>query len=279
MRTRHAWPWLILNDRRTRVVVLRRETAYGISTSWFLQFEAFDDGHVDTIPVLSQQILTSSTGSLQSWPVPGDWNGAANKIECIGAGASPGGGAAYANSINVALTPSGTASYEIAAPGVGDTWFNAATLGASVCGAKGASGTTGGQSSGCVFNNFANSGGNAASNGGGGAGGPSGAGGNASGNTGGAADGGAVAGATAGNPGNSGTEFDATHGCGSGGGGDAGSGAGGNGGLYGGGGGGAAENPGGGAQGIIVITYAPVTTPFDPWPSLGPITSFMTPRF
>jgi hypothetical protein len=60
--------------------------------------------------------------------------------------------------------------------------------------------------------------------------------------------------------GGAGTEWDATHGSGGGGGGAVGaSGVAGNGGLYGGGGGG--RNGGTGGQGIIVITYAPLSVP------------------
>jgi hypothetical protein len=82
-------------------------------------------------------------------------------------------------------------------------------------------------------------------------------GGNGSGTAGGTANGGFVAGGAAGNPGTqfSGDEWDATHGCGSGGGGsNASGGTGGNGGLYGGGAGGGSRSTGtggDGAQGII----------------------------
>lgn len=97
---------------------------------------------------------------------------------------------------------------------------------------------------------------------GGGSAGPNGAGGNGSGTTGGTGDNthGGIGG-IANNAGANGTEFDSTHGSGGGGGGGS-SADGGIGGHYGAGGGGGAEsnhNGGSGYQGVIVITYTPLT--------------------
>lgn len=220
-------------------------------------------------------------------------------------GRAGGAGGDYAKSVNLTLTPGGTLTYRIGAAGTvsvnnpsnsgGDTWFNGTifpTTGQAV-GARGGAGDDDvGAAAGNTANDYATGTGNAkfagggsgqanggspsanGGSGGGGAGGPSGAGSTSaasgvSGSTGGAADNSTVAGGTAANPGNignSGTEFDASHGCGSGGGGANGNSAGGAGGLYGGGGGGAgangtssSNNGGAGAQGIIVVTYTDLT--------------------
>lgn len=204
-------------------------------------------------------------------------------------GGGGGGGGAYnrINNLTFATPGTTTASYTVQVgllhggtfPGTApDTWFNGTTLAGSSVGCKGgvspatsttATGGTGGlASAGVPTTSPPGQNGGAAGNGasatagggGGGAGGPSGAGGAGSGTTGGTADGGKVAGGAAGNPGghNSGTEFDATHGCGSGcGGSNASGGTGGSGSLYGGGGGGGSRSTGiggDGAQGIIVLS-------------------------
>jgi len=107
-------------------------------------------------------VYLTTTGT-NSWPVPADWNNSDNQIECLGSGANGtaggsgasgngGGGGAYATVSNVTLTPGGSASYTI---NVGsDTNF------ASVCIAKSASGTTGGQAASCTPSTGAFSGGN-----------------------------------------------------------------------------------------------------------------------
>ena len=107
----------------------------------------------------STTTFLTTTGSLQTFNVPADWNSSNNSIYTIGGGGGAadgnsgvlvggGGGGAGALSLifNLTLTPSGTASYQIGSGGAhsavatnagGDSWFNGATLGASSCGAKG----------------------------------------------------------------------------------------------------------------------------------------------
>lgn len=226
-----------------------------------------------------------------------------------GAGTGGGGGAGYSrvgtadgSSFTFATPGTTTATYRIAATaaggivGVGNgqdgtagnqSWFNGTTLagstvgangglavgnggfnnnpvggaGASTTGAKGTVTRAGGAGEGFIGVN--------SSGGGGGAGGPSGAGGAAGLTTGGTADGGVVAGGAIGSPGNSGTEFDSTHGCGSGAGKNL-TGVGQNGGDYGGGASGGANFSGVGgigAQGIIAATWTPAL--FVPSPTLA----------
>lgn len=200
-----------------------------------------------------------------------------------GAGGSGGGGGAYAKKNNVSLTPGGSASYTIGAANSGTaTNFNSGScIGAAASGSTG--GTAGSSAGDTTF-----SGGNGASGGpfaAGGSGGGGGGGGGAAGKNGAGGSGGGGSNPTAGTGGTgdngttaaeaNGTEYDATHGSGGGGGGGTGSGGGSGGagvagGLYGAGGGGGgggrgAGNPGGsgasGTQGIIVITYTPVSGP------------------
>lgn len=162
----------------------------------------------------------------------------------------------------------------------GDTWWNATslanavTLGSAIaCAAQAGQASTSGVAGlgGTAANSvgttkFSGGNGNAAvtATGGGGAGGPSGAGSNGTATNGGNADNGTVLGPTVTADGNSGTEFDGTHGCGTG--------AltltatvGNTGGLYGGGGScgnGTTSASGAGANGLLIITYttAPVFT-------------------
>lgn len=224
------------------------------------------------------------------WTIPGDFNNADNQIVCIGRGGTGstrvstsqggngGGGGAYAVKTNVNLG-SGTAAFQIGSSGSAVvTWIKdsggtiqvQAAIGTNATAANGGHGV-GGVAASCTPSAGAQSGGNGgdsvvadAGAGGGGSGGPSGAGGaGAVGATinGGTADGGVVAQQTTqGATGNSGTEFDSTHGCGGGGAGGVGGGsrAGGAGGVYGGGGGGADSGTaaaGGGTSGLIVISY------------------------
>lgn len=219
-----------------------------------------------------------------SWPDPGNWNPAANIVECIGSGGGSlpsgdfggggGGGGAYAIRKNMTVTF--PVSYVIS-QAAGATNFNSNTgnflnsgnvvsAQAGFGGSNGPGGPGGSPGTGAYPAGFAGgAGGSSASaaGGGGGAGGPHGAGiaGVAgSGSTfgaGGTADGGVVAGgAGGGGAGNSGMTWDLSHGSGSGGGGGTLGGAGGN---YGGGAGGNAgpssSSPG---SGIIVITYLPL---------------------
>src|SRR5450631_3029585 len=97
-------------------------------------------------------ILSTSSGALQTWIVPSDWNNASNTIETIGAGgsgaaagnaaATGGGGGAWNKSTNISLTPGASVSYEVGAGGTsvtaayggytngnagGDTWFCSST--------------------------------------------------------------------------------------------------------------------------------------------------------
>jgi hypothetical protein len=113
--------------------------------------------------------LTSNPGSLQSWPVPGNWNSSNNNVQLVSAGgsggwastdstaggATGGGGGGYAKTVNVVLTPGGTASYSVAAGGSsgsgsgisvgngnsgGAGWFNGTTVGGASVGANGGTG-------------------------------------------------------------------------------------------------------------------------------------------
>jgi hypothetical protein len=217
-----------------------------------------------------------------------------------------GGGGGYSAITNFSFAAPGTttATYQIGSGGAGgivttvgldggvggDTWFNATTLAGSSVGAHGGgslnngSGSlatpagglggsvTGAQGTTKLAGGAGGAGGSGTGNGGGGGGsaGPSGAGGAGvvgPTSTGGSADNGTVAGGAKGSNGNSGTEFDGTHGCGSGGGGGANAAAGKTGGLYGGGGGGGSTstvdvNGGAGAQGIVVLTWTPLAYAF-----------------
>jgi hypothetical protein len=247
-----------------------------------------------------------------TWTVPSDWNNASNSIEIVGAGglgfaasssgAGAGGGGAYSKILNAVLTHGSTIDISIAAGGSeADTFLkdNSSTIIVSAKAGKNGDGAhhagAGGLASGGVGttkydggNGAVNSGSSDGGAGGGAAAGPNGAGGNgsaspdaATGGAGGQANNGAgVAGGAGGAPGNhnganggNGTEFDATHGCGSGAGGGGqqffvGNGSGGNGGQYGGGGGSAGKAAFGGGStsnstggdALIVITYDPITT-------------------
>jgi hypothetical protein len=233
-----------------------------------------------------------------SWQVPSDWSDT-NTVECIGPGGSGssrqsngtggtgGGGGAYAKRTNI-VGLSGTITVSVPAGGAGTkTIFNQATSGKEVICDFGRNGTTTtAGTSGLATNSvgtttfnggagFKPASGSSTGGGGGGSAGTAGTGSTSSSGTGGAANNNAVIGGSpglgnaSGSPGNSGTEFDATHGSGSGGGGGNGSGAGrngGSGGNYGGGGGGGsggnAGNVGGaGGGGLIVITYTPQVAP------------------
>jgi hypothetical protein len=271
-----------------------------VDFGWERIFFLYDRKRDRMVPVALQDLLTTTSGSTQTYTSKNTWNNSVNTVETLGGGGAGaigastltggggGGGGAYnrINNFSFATPGTTTATYMVQAgllhtgayPGTApDTWFNGATLAASSVGSKGglspatstnATGGTGGQASAGVPTTSppgrdGGAAGNGASatagGGGGGAGGPSGAGGAGSGTTGGTADGGKVAGGAAGNPGghNSGTEWDATHGCGSGcGGSNASGGTGGSGSLYGGGGGGGSRSTGvggDGAQGIIAL--------------------------
>lgn len=246
----------------------------------------------DLEPTLQYEFATlvflTTTGA-QTYTVASDWNSANNKGETLGAGSSgnstssgsqaSGGGGAYSLTNNITLTQSGSANYTCAAAGAGlsgannvsnaggDTWFNGTTLAGASVSAKGAGATAanvggpGGATTGVgPGNKFAGGTGGTnttSSQGAGGAAGPSGIGGNGSTTQGGSANNGTTAGPTTSANGNSGTEFDGSHGCGTGAyGSDK------TGGLYGGGGttssfSGSASGPG--AQGLIVLTYTPAS--------------------
>lgn len=234
---------------------------------------------------MTQVFLIPPDFNVHTWPDPGNWNQIANTVECVGTGGNGastgnfngggGGGGAYAVGRNMTLTF--PVSYSVGNANGNATNFNSTSplfvnsgnVVSATAGGTGNSSSGGGGSPGTGFYpaGFAGGvGGNSpgAPGGGGGAGGPHGAGavgvaGGASvAGAGGAGDGGTVPGGAAGSPGNSGTQWDSSHGIGSGGGGGAGGTAvaGGN---YGGGGGGSnSASQGIGAKGIIVITYAPL---------------------
>lgn len=208
-----------------------------------------------------------------------------------------GGGGGYSKTLNFTFANPGTttATYQIGSLGAGgltsgnngqdgtpggNAWFNGATLAASTVGANGGgtlnngggavtmAGGLGGSTTGATGpTKFAGGAGGLQANGtlrcgpGGGAAGPSGpggAGGAVVSTTGGTADNGTVAGGVLDGNGQSGTEFDGSHGSGSGGGSESGGGTGGAGGNYGGGGAGSGGGVGAvGAQGLIVLTWIP----------------------
>lgn len=229
-----------------------------------------------TVTFDNDKIVFRDSGS--SWTVPDDWNNASNTVEVIGAGGpqtasyNPGGGA-YSKKNNISLTPGDSVSYQIGVPTDGfandpsvDTWFVSSTT-------VRAAGSTGNSNGGQASNGVGDvkySGGDAGFSGGGAAG-PNGDGEDGSSITddGGAGDAGyggaggiAAAGTQAGRNGGNGTEWDALHGAGGGG---AYGEPGGCGGLYGGGGSPSPEGQGcPGANGLVVITYTPLTTPGTP---------------
>jgi hypothetical protein len=248
----------------------------------------------------TQIFLTSTTTT--SWTVPSDWNSASNTIEVIGAGggaqymnSNGGGGGAYSKISNLSLTPGGSISYQVGdgtalatTTTARDTWFSSTGTVLAKGGTKGGSsvGVGGAAASGVGTLKYSGGGGGyyegggvKSGGGGGGAAGPNGDGGD--GNTHGLGDGsiyggdgdagfGGVCGnlphdSTGCNPGVAGTEWDATHGAGSGSGGGWGdpSTAYQIGGAYGGGAGGNGGSPStasfaAAGMGLIVITYTPV---------------------
>ena len=78
---------------------------------------------------MTVQVIFLTTTGLNTWPVPQDWNSAANTIECLGPGGDgansgyAGGGGAYSKISNLVLTPRGTAAYNVGTPG-NDTWIS-----------------------------------------------------------------------------------------------------------------------------------------------------------
>ena len=226
-----------------------------------------------------------------SWSFPNGWPGYATKVECLGSGGNGsarisssragngGGGGEYAaettdgsGHVNITSTPTftvgtggGTANTSITCDSITITAHPGGNATAAASG-NGAGGTGSANTT-----HFAGGAGRAtpastaSGGGGGGAAGPSGAGSAAASDVGGAANNSTDAAPAAGNAGNSGTEWDASHGCGTGGSGFAsGTNNGTAGGLYGGGGsgasdGGAGSTGGAGQNGLIIITYTPLT--------------------
>lgn len=247
-------------------------------------------------------LLTTGTAGA-TWPDPGNWN-PANTVECIGAGArggiyqavnpnggGGGGGGAYGKASNMALTfpvnywcfagnttntnfavSFNTAGYSNPSPAPNSVYAGCAPVNPG--GGGGGTGATAFSPAGFAGGNGGSTSNSArwAGGGGGGAGGPHGAGSTGSNATsatafgaGGASDGGTVTGpSTVAAAGNKGTQFDASHGTGTGAcGGNSATQAGGAGGQYGGGGGGSySTTQSVGGDGLIIITY----TPFIPSP-------------
>jgi hypothetical protein len=285
--------WL---PRDARLIFVREPKPYGWDTRWFAAL-SFDEDQFLTIPVLAQSFLTSPTGSNQTYTSDVTWNNSNNKIEVIGAASSgnsaavasrgQGGAGAYSSITNFSFATPGTttATYQIGTGGAGvisnttsnaggSTWFNNATdpgngadntkvsaqggqaATSAVGGAGGLSTSSWGQTK---FSGGKGLGGN--SGGAGGAAGPNGAGSDGTSTNGGNADNNTVLGPTVSAAGNSGTEFDGTHGCGTGAfqtGSSALAG-----GLYGGGSTATSISftSSAGAQGIIVLTWTPATGP------------------
>lgn len=226
---------------------------------------------------MAKFVFLTTTGSVQTWTVPNDWNNLSNSIHAIGGGGggctaagdngrAGGGGGAYARVDNLSFVPGASVSYRVGAGGGTatdnggegeDTWFGDTVFADSDVGAKGGvggliiNGGAGGAGGDCIGDVTATggNGGNAAGGdsnfggGGGGAAGPGGPGTNGAQISGGAGASGSWTqtsnGATA-EPGDGGNENIA-------------------GGLYGGGGGGGHSHTAGGVgrQGIIVIEYVP----------------------
>lgn len=243
---------------------------------WIVQKEALTKHEWDLVRFRTDVILCLTwffATSGATLTLPSDFVTSANTVYCIGAGSSAnsangGGGGACSYSANYSGHTAGQ-SVNIQV-GSGDTWFDTSTtikakVGGLPTGGAAASGNGGTRVNG--GNGVAGSRG-----GGGGAGGIS-AGNNGSGQNGGQGDGsiggaGGVGGGCA-TPGSDGTEFQVSPARGAGGGGAGGplcgTSFGGNGGLYGGGAGGylACACPGGGgigAQGLIAISYTPVSS-------------------
>lgn len=248
-------------------------------------------GPRDPLVVSTTVFLLNGT---TTWTVPADFSalvsvecigaGSSGNFSPTSGNIASGGGGAYAKitttsttltpgvtSINVGIGLGGAStSSNVVSNAGGDTWWNATSLANAVtngsavsCAAQGgqptasATGGLGGTAANSVGTaKFSGGNGTAGSNahGSGGAAGPTGAGAAGSSTAGGAADGGTVAGPTVSSIGNSGTEFDATHGCGTGSFSSASPGR--AGGLYGGAGNAfLSAGSGAGADGLLVIVY------------------------
>lgn len=152
--------------------------------------------------------LTTTNSSNQTYNIPSDWNSASNFVIAIAAGggggmesgarlgAVGGGGGEYRKSVNLSLTPGGTAAYRLDVGGAGatssgtsggngtDCWFNSAAfpstgqavgakagVGGGFDGTTGGTGGTGGYSTGTgAANSSGGQGGNGSGSGGAGAG-------------------------------------------------------------------------------------------------------------
>ena len=236
-----------------------------------------------------------TTTGASTFAVPANFNPNDNLVEVIGSGGggsarqsssvggTGGGGGAYASSTNVQLPGGKNVDVQIgAAGGTTLTWIKNAVGGTIQVQADfGVTGTTstaglGGLVANCTGttkvkggNGFKPGAGVAAGGGGGGAAGNAGAGGDSSSSTGGNSNNGALAGQGINTAGLNGTEWDATHGSGSGAGGGSGSGNknGSAGGRYGAAGSGcntgAGASGGAGFQGVIVLQWNPATVKFD----------------
>lgn len=180
------------------------------------QWRQFAHDHKFMLAVIT--VLTASPGSLQNFNIPSDYVQTGSSVETIAGGGSGaasgsggssakqsgGGGGAYSKVTGLALTPGGTAQYQIGVGGIaasttgdqngnsgGDSWFNGASLAASSVGAKAglggvfgstsANGGAGGSAASGVGSLLKNGGrggnltaGSFSSSGGGGAGGPNG---------------------------------------------------------------------------------------------------------
>jgi hypothetical protein len=145
-------------------------------------FYLFDKKCDRMVPVAMQDLLTTTSGSTQTYTSKTSWNNSCNTVETIGGGGAGaigastttggggGGGGAYNRISNFSFATPGTttATYAVQAgllhtgtyPGTApDTWFNGSTLAASSVGSKGgvspatsttATGAAGGATSGGV---------------------------------------------------------------------------------------------------------------------------------
>jgi len=130
----------------------------------------WDRDLADALYFVDTVVTLTTTGSLQSYTSPLDWNNSANLVEAIGGGgsgatyraslssasATGGGGGAYSATPNITFALPGTTSadYRVGTGGGAkspsnageagsDTWFNGASLAASSVGAKGGLGGIG----------------------------------------------------------------------------------------------------------------------------------------
>lgn len=143
-----------------------------LTRRWYALFRHIGEDQVYYVPVLSQTLITTPVGSLQTSTSDATWDNANNTVECLGAGASGGasqqsnskgaggGGGAWSKYTNFSFATPGTTTYQwqlgtggagkstVAGGGLqtltgnngGDTWFAGATFAGASLGAEGGKG-------------------------------------------------------------------------------------------------------------------------------------------